>query len=63
MENIKQASLISQTSLNIIKIHQLQIIRGTKLENDYYQGGIHTYNVDEYIEIACKNIYNIFEVI
>lgn len=58
-ENIKQASLISQTSLNIIKIHQLQIIRGTKLENEYYQGGIHTYNVDEYIELLAKYIQHL----
>lgn len=41
------------------KIHQLQIIRGTKLENEYYQGGIHTYNVDEYIELLAKYIQHL----
>lgn len=58
-ECIRQASLISQTKLNIIKIHQLQIIRGTKLENEYINNKIHVYNVEEYIRLLAKYIQHL----
>lgn len=59
IECIKQASLISATRLNIIKIHQLQIIRGTQLETEYNKGKIHIYNVDEYINLLARYIQHL----
>lgn len=55
-ENIRQAHLISATSLDIIKIHQLQIIRGTKLEKEYNENKIHVYSVEEYIHLLARYI-------
>lgn len=58
-EDIRQASLISQTKLNIIKIHQLQIIRGTKLETEFKENKIHVYNVKEYIHLLARYIQHL----
>lgn len=55
-ENIRQATLLSQTNLNILKIHQLQIIRGTKLEDEYNKKMFHIYNINEYIELLAHYI-------
>ena len=58
-ENIRQATIISETKLNIIKIHQLQIIRGTKFEKEYYENKIHVYNVNEYIHLLAQYIQHL----
>lgn len=48
---IRQADDISQTRLDILKIHQLQIIRGTKLAEDFSREPFHVFSVDEYISV------------
>lgn len=55
-ESIRQASLISALDLDILKIHQMQIIRGTALERIYEQESFHIYSVDEYIRLISKYI-------
>lgn len=50
-ESIRQASAISSLPLDILKIHQMQIIKGTQLANDYAEKPFHVYSVDEYIEL------------
>lgn len=55
-ENIRQASIISSTKLNILKIHQLQIIKGTKLEKEYKDHPFHLYSSEEYISLLAKYI-------
>jgi len=55
-ESIRQASVISSTKLDILKIHQLQIIRGTKLEKEYREHPFHLYSVDEYISLISRYI-------
>ncbi|HRN16095.1 MAG TPA: TIGR01212 family radical SAM protein [Xylanibacter oryzae] len=56
VESLRQAPIISSLPLDILKIHQLQIIKGTKLANDYNQTPFHLYTVDEYISLIAEYI-------
>ena len=58
-ESIRQASLISALDLDILKIHQMQIIRGTALERIYEQEPFHIYSVDEYIRLIASYIQHL----
>ena len=53
-ESICQAALISSLKLNLLKIHQLQIIRGTYLAEIYEKKPFHLYSVDEYIKLIAS---------
>ncbi len=55
-ESIRQAPLISALKLDILKIHQMQIIRGTQLEKDYMKKPFHVYTIDEYIKLISNYI-------
>lgn len=55
-ESLRQASIISQTELDILKIHQLQIIRGTRLEREYCEHPFHLYTPEEYIGLLTEYI-------
>lgn len=55
-ESLRQATLISSTKLNILKIHQLQIIRGTKLEREYQKNVFSLYTAAEYISLLARYI-------
>lgn len=55
-ESLRQASIISQTELEILKIHQLQIIRGTRLEREYCEHPFHLYTPEEYIGLLTEYI-------
>lgn len=50
-ESIRQAPIISSLPLDILKIHQMQIIRGTALARSYAEKPFHVYSVDEYIRL------------
>ena len=58
-ESIRQASLISALDLDILKIHQMQIIRGTALERIYEQKPFHIYSIDEYIHLIARYIQHL----
>ena len=58
-ESIRQASLISALDLDILKIHQMQIIRGTALERIYEHKPFHIYSVDEYIRLIASYIQHL----
>lgn len=51
-----QAARISETKLDILKIHQLQIIKGTKLAEEYSAYPFHVFTVDEYIRTIGEYI-------
>jgi len=55
---LNHAKVISKLPVDIIKIHQLQIIKGTKLEVYYNNANynITTYNIDEYIDVVINFI-------
>lgn len=55
-ECLRQAPIISSLPLDFLKIHQLQIIRGTKLAQLYRQEPFHLYSVEEYIELVAQYI-------
>ena len=48
-ESLRQAPIISSLPLNILKIHQMQIIKGTRLAEEYLQNPFHLYTVEEYV--------------
>lgn len=55
-ESLRQAPIISSLPLDILKIHQLQIIKGTPLAREYARRPFHLYSVDEYIELIIRYI-------
>ena len=55
-ESLRQASLISSLPLDFLKIHQLQIVKGTALAMQYAQQPFHLYTVEEYINLIIKYI-------
>src|SRR5574344_106267 len=55
-ESLRQAPIISSLHLDILKIHQLQIIKGTKLAEEYLKTPFHLYNADEYIDLIIRYI-------
>lgn len=56
---IRQAESISLTKLDILKIHQLQIIRGTRLAEEYLTKPFHVFSVDEYIRTIGEYIQHL----
>lgn len=60
-EIISQAGTLSGLPLNTLKIHQLQLIRGTQMTKEYdeYTGDFHLLSVDEYIELVIEFIENL----
>lgn len=55
-DNIRQAAEISALPLDILKLHQLQIIRGTQLAEDYLCKPFKLYTADEYIDVCIRYI-------
>ena len=55
-ESLRQASIISSLPIDILKIHQMQIIRGTRLADEYAANPFHIYTVDEYIQLIAEYI-------
>ncbi len=56
-ESLHQASVISSLPLDILKIHQLQIIKGTRLAKEYAKHPFHVYSVAEYIDLIVDYIH------
>ena len=55
-ESLRQAPVISSLPLDILKIHQMQIIKGTKLAQQYAEQPFHVYTVEEYIDVIVRYI-------
>lgn len=55
-ENLRQVSVISALPIDILKIHQMQIIRGTRLADEFEQKPFHIYDIDEYIRLIAHYI-------
>lgn len=56
MENLHQAIDISATKLHILKIHQLQIIKGTTLASEYERRPFKLYSPNEYVALLTEYI-------
>ena len=55
-ESLRQAPIISGLPIDILKIHQMQIIRGTRLAELYAAEPFHIYTVNEYIHLIAGYI-------
>ena len=55
-ESLRQAPVISALPLDILKIHQMQIIRGTRLADEYSREPFHIYSTEEYITLVARYI-------
>ncbi|WP_308271831.1 TIGR01212 family radical SAM protein [Prevotella sp.] len=55
-DNVRQANIISALPLDILKLHQLQIIRGTRLAAEYERQPFNLYTADEYIDLCRRYI-------
>ena len=55
---IKQAQKLSQLPLTTLKMHQLQLIRGTRMAYEYEQcpEDFHLFDADEYIDLAIDYV-------
>ena len=55
-ESIRQAPVISSLPLDILKIHQMQVIKGTRLAREYEEHPFRVYTVEEYIDVIVRYI-------
>lgn len=55
-EMLRQASTISQLPLDILKLHQLQIIKGTPLAKEYEAHPFHVFSAEEYVNLVIRYI-------
>ena len=55
-ESLRQAPLISDLRLDILKIHQMQIIKGTRMADIYDKKTFHLYTAGEYITLISEYI-------
>lgn len=55
-ESLRQAPIISELPLDILKIHQMQIIKGTPLSELYRRQPFHIYSVEEYLDLIVDYI-------
>ncbi len=55
-ESLRQAPIISSLPLTILKIHQMQIIRGTRLAEEYAQNPFPLYTLEEYVHLIADYI-------
>jgi len=57
-EIVSQASTLSRLPLTTLKLHQLQLIRGTRMAYEYYKNPeeFHLFGVDEYIDLVIDYV-------
>ena len=55
-ELVRQARMINKLPLTTLKLHQLQLIKGTVMAREYEQSSFHLYTADEYIDMVIKYI-------
>ena len=55
---IAQAGLLSSLPLTTLKLHQLQLIKGTRMATEYAEqpGDFHLYTADEYIDLVIDYV-------
>lgn len=55
---VKQAGVLSQLPLSTLKMHQLQLIKGTRMAHEFAQcpEDFHLFQVDEYIDLVIDYI-------
>ncbi len=58
---VNQAEMLSKLPLTTLKMHQLQLIRGTKMAHEFeeHPEAFHLYQVDEYIDLVIDYVERI----
>lgn len=62
-EILRQAPVISSLPLDMLKIHQLQIIRNTRLAEMYAAEPFHLFRVGEYVELVADYVQMLRETL
>lgn len=60
-ESVRQATIMSELGLDVLKIHQMQIIRGTRLAQMYAENPFHLYTPEEYSELIVRYLEHLSE--
>lgn len=60
-ESVRQATIMSELGLDVLKIHQMQIIRGTRLAQMYAENPFHLYTPEEYSELIMRYLEHLSE--
>ncbi len=55
-EILRQANIISELPIDILKLHQMQIVKGTKLAEYYEQMKPTIFSIEEYIDLVVEYI-------
>lgn len=55
-DNVREAETLNGTRLDIMKLHQLQVVRNTHLAEEYARHPFKVYDVDEYIRLVASFI-------
>ena len=55
-ESLRQASVISSLPLHVLKIHHLQVLRGTPLARMYESSPFPLYSVDAYVALLAQYV-------
>ncbi len=55
-EMLRQADEISRLPLDLLKLHQLQIIKGTPLAREYEAKPFHVFTAEEYVDLVIRYI-------
>ncbi len=50
---LHQADIVSSLPIDVLKLHQLQIIKGTTMAREYEQHPFHTFSLDEYVDLLA----------
>ena len=58
---IREATLLSELPLTTLKLHQLQLIKGTRMAEEYAErpSDFHLYTADEYIDLVIDFVENL----
>ena len=60
-ESVRQATIMSELGLDVLKIHQMHIIRGTRLAQMYAENPFHLYTPEEYSELIVRYLEHLSE--
>lgn len=55
-EMLRQATVISELPLNLLKLHQLQVIKGTPLAREYEKHPFHVLSAEEYVDLVIRYV-------
>lgn len=55
-ESLRQADIISALPLTMLKIHQMQVVKGTALERMFAEKPFHVYAVEEYVRLIAEYV-------